>query len=208
MRCDVRRLSIAAVIVASSAGCGGRSARVAPSAFHTEVTDPAGDARADRVVPHPPDLVAAAVDRVGTTVSFAIRFAAGTFDRRTTRVTIELDVDQSLATGIQTAYGLGIDYIVDLWAPAARAVVQQARPSPPGSPTACSPCYVNVAAVRLAVHDDEMTVGVPLSRLGNPRGPMLFRVLAYSMRPGLPPSGATVVTDMMPDAAAPPARVP
>jgi hypothetical protein len=137
--------------------------------------------------------------------AFDIRFAAGTFDPASTRVTIQLDIDQLESTGIRTVYGLGIDYTVDMWAATRRALVLRAVPS--GSCTSSSPCYVEAGSAPLTLQDDGMKVVVPLSLLGQSNGRLNFRVLAYAMRPGTAAVLPTTVSDFMPDVALPPVRL-
>jgi hypothetical protein len=198
---------LAATILAAAA-CGAHQPRVPPVAMHAEVTDPAGDARPVPDVASAPDLVGLTADVAGNTVTFRVRFAPATFDRDSTRVTIQLDTDSAPATGMPTPYGLGIDYIIDLWAPTRRAVIQRATPAPPpGNPQACNPCYVGTGTARVALLDDGMTVAVRLSRMANPHGPMTFRVLAYAMRPGARPTAPTVTADFMPDVTLPAGRI-
>jgi hypothetical protein len=64
----------------------------------------------------PPDLVHGTIDVANSNVTFTIQFAVGTMNPQTTRLSLELDTDQNAATGITGASGLGIDYVLDLWA--------------------------------------------------------------------------------------------
>jgi len=105
-----------------------------------------------------------------------------------------------------TAYGLGIDYIVDMWPPSRRAVIQRANRPAIGA-SACNPCYVATGAVRLALTADGMQATVPLSRLGNGSGAMNFRILAYASPPGGASPLPTIVSDVMPDPTLPPGFV-
>src|SRR5262245_34397812 len=106
--------------------CGSSSpAAPASNTFHAEVTDPAGDAVAAAAGVPKPDLVRGVADVSGGAITFTIQFAAGTLDRASTRVTIELDTDQNAATGIQGGPGVGIDYVLGLLAPMSQAAVQQ-----------------------------------------------------------------------------------
>jgi hypothetical protein len=191
------RLAISAaatVILTAACGSSTTSPGTAPSAntFHAEVADPAGDAIASAGVLNPPDLVHGTVDVAGGSVTFNIQFAAGTFDRQSTRVSIELDIDQSSATGIGGA-GLGIDYVLDMWAPTNQAKVQQAMPA---ACAAGGPCYGDTASVALTFGVDSMTASVPLGLLGNASGRLNYRVFAY-----LSPQTTTPITvaDVMPD---------
>jgi len=173
--------------------------------FHAEISDPAGDAQPVQVASRGPDLVRGIVDVRDGLATFDIRFAPGTFDPASTRVTIQLDTDQVATTGIGTVYGLGIDFTLDLWAPMGWALVLKAVPS--GACTAVSPCYVRAGSGSLTLLDDGMKVTVPLSLLGNCDGRMDFRVLSYAAKPGGSTSLPTNVSDMMPDAGQPNGRL-
>jgi hypothetical protein len=175
----------------------------APSAFHAEVADPAGDAVVAAGVSTSPDLIHATVDVAGGNVTFGIQFAPGALDPQTTRVTIELDTDQNLSTGIAGAGPMGIDYIVDMWAPQTPGtLVQQA------APTACAAggaCYVTVGTALLNVGSDGATTTVPLGMIGNASGRLNYRILAYGLPQQTTP---TITADVMPNISLPPAHVP
>jgi hypothetical protein len=200
-----RFVYLAATLLA--VGCGSHQPRQLPPAIHADVADPIGDAQPVAGVRTPPDLVGVTADVVGNTMTVRVRFAPGTFDRDTTRITIQLDTDSTTTTGIQTRNGIGIDYIIDAWAPTRRGLVQRANPPPLGSGLPCNPCYVGTGSARVALEPDAMTVTARLSRMANPHGPMAFRVLAYAMRPGTRQAAPTAVADSLPDEALPPARV-
>lgn len=170
---------------------------------HGEATDPVGDAVPVPGAAHPPDLVHGAVDIVKGEVTFGIRFANGSLDDQTTRVTIELDVDRNPATGIRTPQGLGIDFIVDLWARNGEATIERAVPT--GACTTASPCYATVGRAYFRTVDDEMRATIPAALVGITDGPVTFRVMAYvspqdTDRP-------TIVSDVMPDQHLPPGVV-
>ncbi len=122
---------------------------------------------------------------------------------QTTRLTIELDTDQNSSTGITGASGVGIDYVLDLWASRSpQALVQRA------TPTTCANgamCYTDVGTASVTVGTDTMSTTVPLAMLGNASGRMNFRVFAYASPQSTTP---TVTADVMPDIALPPAHVP
>jgi hypothetical protein len=170
--------------------------------FHVEVTDPVGDAVASPGVPNSPDLVHGTVDVIGGSITFTIQFAPGTLDRQTTRLTIELDTDQNPSTGITGASGLGIDYILDMWAArTTQTLIQQAMP------TTCSSggvCYMDVGTASLSLGTDSMAATVPLATLGSASGRVNYRVFAYASQSTTP----TVVADVMPDINLSPAHVP
>ena len=197
----VRRvLVVSAAIVAI--GCGQSSPEnPTPTTLHAEAADSAGDAV---VVPGgrlAPDLIRSTVDVADGNVTFAIQFVAGTLDRQTTRLTIELDTDQNPSTGIRTGT-LGVDFALDLWtARPGQANVQRATPA---SCASDGPCYTDVAAAPLTIGSDTLTTTVPLSSLGGSAGRLQYRVTAY-VSPQPPP---TVVADQLPNADLAPAHVP
>src|SRR5437016_8026705 len=137
------------------------------SSLHADITDPVGDTVRDPLFRISPDLVHGQANVVGRKIIFTIWFAPGTFDRSTTRLTIQLDVDHNPLTGIATSTGLGIDYIVDMWAPLRRAVISKAVP---GTCTTNDPCYLPIGAAPLTFVSDGMSVTLPLSRIGNDDG--------------------------------------
>jgi len=204
----VHRLAIgAATAILSTAACGSNTtsptAAPSPNIFHAEVTDPVGDVVVTAGVPRPPDLVHATVDVVDGSVTLTIQFAPGTMSAQTTRLTIQLDTDQNASTGIPGGNGVGIDYILDLWAVRAQqTLVQQAQPA---SCASGSTCYTDVGAVSVTVGTETMSTTVPLAMLGNASGRMNYRVFAYTLPQATAP---TVVADVMPDITVPAAHVP
>ena len=192
-----------------AAGCGGHRPHVtAAPTLHVDVSDQVGDSRPAPDFPNPPDLARGTVDVVGGSITFTVYFATGTFDPASTRVTIQLDTDQVQSTGIRTTYGLGIDYVLDLWAPTGRTVILKAAPGAAETGSACNPCYVEVGSVPLTLVADGMRATAALSLIGSAEGRLSFRVLAYSMKPGITSSLPTTVSDLMPDVTLPPGRVP
>lgn len=183
------------------AGCGSATApSTAP--LHGEVTDRNGDALPDPSVPVSPDLAFGTVDVFAETITFTMRFAPGTLDRSTSRLTVELDTDQNASTGIGTN-GLGVEYVLDMWATTPQAGILKAMPGT--SCAALDPCYVPVGTAPLSIVGDSMIVAMPLSLLGSADGRLNFRVIAYASRAG---AGSTVTADVMPDIALPPGHVP
>jgi hypothetical protein len=201
------RLAIGAATAILTAACGSNTtiSTTAPSTttLHAEVTDPVGDAIASPGVPNPPDLVHGTVDVVGGSLTFTIQFGPGTLDRQTTRLTIQLDTDQNASTGITGASGLGIDYVLDLWAArSTQTLIQQAMPA------TCSSggvCYTDVGTASLSLGTDSMATTVSLAALGNVSGRLNYRVFAYASPQSTTPAA---VADVMPDITLPPAHVP
>ena len=189
--------------IACLSACSGSTSAPSSNALHAEVTDPAGDAVASPGTPNPPDLIHGTVDVGGGNITFAIQFAAGTLDKQTTRLTIELDTDQNSSSGITGASGVGIDYVLDLWnVRTPPTLVQQATPATCSSGGSC---YNAVGSGSLNIGSDTMTATVALSALGNTSGRLNYRVFAYAFPQGALP---TVVADVMPDINLPPAHVP
>jgi hypothetical protein len=190
------RVAIGAASLILTIACGSSNSPTAPSTntFHAEVTDPVGDAVASQGFPNTPDLVHGTVDVNGATITFNIQFSPGTLDRSTTRVGIALDTDQVLATGIN-AWGIGVDYLLDMWAPTNQATTEKAMPTGTGTPS--NPFYVNVGTAPLSVVGDSMTVTVPLSLLGNASGRLNYRVFTYSE--AFQSSTSSAIADVMPD---------
>jgi len=194
------RMTCLAAFLLTGAGCGSATApSTAP--LHGEVTDPSGDAAPDPSVPVSPDLAGGTVDVFAETITFTMRFAPGTLDRSTSRLTIELDTDQNVSTGIRTN-GLGVEYVLDMWATTTQAGILKAMPGT--SCAALDPCYVPIGTAPLSIVGDSMAVAMPLSLLGSADGRVNFRVIAYASRSGV---GPIVTADVMPDIALPPGHV-
>jgi hypothetical protein len=195
-----------------STHCGSSTASTSPTSslitssavlFHGETSDAQGDAVVSAGVGNPPDLIRGTVDVTGTSITFTIQFASGTMNAQTTRLTIQLDTDQNPSTGVPGGNGVGIDYIVDLWAVRAQqTLVQQAQPA---SCTSGGTCYTDVGSVSASVGTDTLSTTVPLAMLGNASGRMNYRVFAYASPQTTAP---TVVADVMPDITGAPAHVP
>ena len=144
---------------------------------HAEIRDTSVDALPDVRVPVSPDLVLAAVD-VGTAdVAFRFRFRPGSFDRSTTRLTVDLDIDQNAATGVA-----GVEYQVHVF-PAGGRGADVVR-------TAGSIVTGKIAVTSL---EDGCDVSVPRRLLGEDDGRFDFRVSVYA-EPALP-----IVLDVLPD---------
>src|SRR5262249_16474332 len=142
------------------------------------------------------------VDVNNGAVTFTVQFAPGTFDRQTTRLSIELDTDQNPSTGIVGAAGMGIDFVLDLWAPTNQTTIQQALPA---TCLTTNVCYSATGVVPLVFATEGMSATVPLTMLGNASGRLNFRVFAYFAPQATSP---TVVADTMPDITLAPTHVP
>ena len=156
-----------------------------PGAIHVEVRDTSVDALPDVRIPVSPDLVLAAVD-VGTAdVAFSFRFRPDSFDPATTRVVIDLDIDQNAATGTG-----GVEYQVFVVPATGRADVVQAI-----NPSVTAPRLTEVldGTVLVGCVADGCDVTVPRRLLGNDDGRFDFRVRVFA------DPLATTVLDVLPD---------
>ena len=203
-RRDVLVLVLPVLVSTSCGSSPTASSTTSPTVtFHGETSDPSNDAIVSAGVVIPPDLIHGAVDVAGGSVTFTIQFAPGTMSAQTTRVTIQLDTDQNPSTGVPGGNGVGIDYIVDLWAiRAQQTLVQQAQPA---SCASGNTCYTDVGVVAATVTTDAMSTTVPLAMLGNASGRLTYRVFTYASPQAAAP---TVVADVMPDITQPAAHVP
>ena len=203
MRSRIGAIALSALpAFASACASSSTSPSTTANTFHANVADPAGDAVGSAGVSKPPDLAKGTVDVTGGSVTFTIQFASGTFDRQTSRLSIELDTDQNPSTGIVGASGLGIDYLLDLWGPTNQAAIQQALPA---TCATAQLCYSTIGTAPLLFAADSMAVTVPLTLLGNASGRLNYRVFAYYSPQATSP---TIVADTMPDVALAPAHVP
>ena len=192
-------------LAVGTASCGSSPTASSSSSvtFHAEASDPVGDAVSAPGVPSAPDLVHGTVDVANSNATFAIQFAPGTMSLQTTRLTVELDTDQNPATGITGASGLGIDYVLDLWAARtdSQTLIQHAMPA------TCSSggvCYTDVGSAPLTLGTDTVSTTVPLAMIGNASGRMNVRVFAYAS----PQNATSAVADVMPDITLAPVHVP
>jgi hypothetical protein len=195
--------SLAALVIAAAA-CGlppGPSdSPSSSSGLRGEITDPAADTQPDARVRIAPDLIRATADVGGGNITLVIQFASGTFDHQTTRVSVLLDTDLNMSTGIAPRQGLGADYGIDLSAATTLANVTRADPS--GCAAQLS-CFNVVGSAPITVGTDSMQVVVPLSLLGNADGRMAFAMNSYV----LVATATAVVFDFMPDANQVPGRI-
>jgi hypothetical protein len=202
-----RVLLLLVSLTVSSVGCGSSpttaSTVASISTFHAEATDPAGDAVVSAGVATPPDMVHSTVDVAGGAVTFTVQFAPGTMNTQTTRLDIQLDTDQNASTGVSGGNGVGIDYILDLWAARTQqTLVQQAQPATCANGGSC---YTDVGVASISMGINTMSTTVSLSVLGNASGRINYRIFAYASPQATTP---TVVADVMPDTTLPPAHIP
>ena len=161
--------------------------------LHGEVNDLIGDVRSYPGVANPPDLVHATADVVGGNIVFTVSLAPGTFDPATTLLIINLDTDQSAATGQAPD---GTDYLVSM----GDGQGNQALVAKNAGPLT----FTTVGSASVGFATDGMTATVPLSLLGNDDGKLNFRVTSFVHLPGMQTSGGL---DDMPDSSLPPGRV-
>ena len=126
------------------------------------------------VVPVPPDLVAAAIDVAGGSLTATVSFAPGTLSAADTFACVMLDVDENASTGNASAGGdvqLGFDYSVCAVLPRGSTSAQVSRLSG-GTASAVG----SVPATFLSA--DQVRFTVPLSLLGNDDGRVAFKVVS------------------------------
>ena len=150
-----------------------------------EIRDSSVDALPDVRVPVSPDLVSVIVDARGANLTFRFRFRAGSFDRSTTRLEVDLDIDQNPATG--TA---GVEYqLIVAPAKAQAVVVQTIKPFVTGT----KPPAVPIRTVPVSSDADGCEVNIPRQLLGDDDGRFDFRVRVFA------DPLATTVLDVLPD---------
>jgi hypothetical protein len=158
--------------------------------IHLEVSDPSGDAVAapGTLPPKAPDLIAAIADVAAGTLTLTVRFAPGTFDRRTMGVFVQLDTDNNPLT---PRGGRGYEYFI-------------------GSNTGGIMKYNagdrTTETADVTFLNDALRITVSLKRLGSRDGNLSFRVEAYTRATAS--SGAIQsIVDVMPDGGLPAARL-
>ena len=196
---------VLAIAAAAAAGCSGSS--TAPSSgssttatLRADVTDPAGDTAVDARIAVAPDLIRATVTVGSQTLTFAVAFAPGTFNRDTTRVSALLDTDLNGSTGIRQIDGVGADYALLFNPTTGRVSISKADEAGCAARLAC---YTETASVPLQQVADGVQATVPLSSLGGADGRMTFEVNASALVAPLAP----VLFDFLPDTNLAPARV-
>jgi hypothetical protein len=153
--------------------------------IHAEIRDTSVDALPHVRIPVSPDLVLAAVD-VGTAeVAFRFRFRPDSFDPATTRVVVDLDIDQNAATGTG-----GVEYQVFVVPATGRANVVQ-----PTRPPVTAPRSTDVlnGVVPVTCVADGCDVTVPRRLLRDDDGRFDFRVRVFA------DPLTTTVLDVLPD---------
>lgn len=145
--------------------------------IHAEIRDTSVDSLPDVRVPVSPDLVLAVVD-VGTAdVAFKFRFRPGSFDRSTTRLAVDLDIDQNAATGVG-----GVEYRVQIFPAGGR-----------GADVVRTADSIATGKIPVSCLEDGCDVTVPRRLLGEDDGRFDFRVSVYAEQ-ALP-----IVLDVLPD---------
>ena len=145
--------------------------------IHAEIRDTSVDSLPDIRVPVSPDLVLAVVDVGPADVAFTFRFRPGSFDRSTTRLTVDLDIDQSAATGVA-----GVEYRVHIFPAGGR-----------GADVLRTADSVVTGKIPVSCVEDGCDVTVPRKLLGEDDGRFDFRVSVYAEQ-ALP-----IVLDVLPD---------
>ena len=145
----------------------------------SEIRDSSVDALPDVRIPVSPDLVLAVVDVDATNVVFRFRFRPGSFDASTTKLEVDLDIDQNAASG-----SAGIEYQVLVFPAGGRGadVVRTVGAT-----------ETVVGTVPVSSDADGCEVSIPRRLLGDDDGRFDFRVRVYAEQ-----AGATVL-DVLPD---------
>jgi hypothetical protein len=193
------------LVVLSLVACAHKQTpTVAPIRFQGEASDVVGDALAIPGVDRPPDLVHATIRVTDDDIMLGVRFAPGTFDPATTAVTIQLDTDLDVKTGVPLRM-IGVDYTIGLGKFAGdRATLSQAT-NGEGCPRPSAPCtYVVVTRWPVSFVDDGVDAIISRAAFRRFDGRLNFRVLAY-----VQPQGAqfSTTTDQLPDSRLAPAQV-
>ena len=174
--------------VLALAACGGSTSAPSTSSLTSTLTGSVTDGIGDTVilpvirdgvamtpvVPVPPDLVAAAIDVAGGSLTATLSFAPGTLSAPDTFACVMLDVDENASTGNASAGGdvqLGFDYSVCAVLPRGSTSAQVSRLSG-GTASAVG----SVPATFLSA--DQVRFTVPLSLLGNDDGRVAFKVVS------------------------------
>ena len=166
----------------ASLACGSRAhagaQTPATGRIHADIRDTSIDSLPDVRIPVSPDLVLAAVDVGAADVAFRFRFRPESFDPATTRVVVDLDIDQNAATG-----SAGVEYEVRIVPAGGRGaeVVSTAHAT-----------EAVAGRVPVSVVDDGYDVSIPRRLLGED-GRFDFRVRVYAEQ-ALP-----LVLDVLPD---------
>lgn len=167
----------ASLACGSRAHAGAQTQRAAP--IHAEIRDSSVDALPDVKVPVSPDLVFAIVDVGPADVAFRFRFRTDSFDPTTTRVVVDLDIDQNAATG-----SAGVEYEVRI-APAGGR----------GADVVSTVHATEVVAGRVPVSvvAEGYDLSIPRRLLGNDDGRFDLRVRVFA------DPLTTTVLDVLPD---------
>jgi hypothetical protein len=147
--------------------------------IHAEIRDTSVDALPHVRIPVSPDLVLAAVD-VGTAdVAFRFRFRPDSFDPATTRVVVDLDIDQNAETGLA-----GVEYQLRVFPASGRGaeIVKTAGTT-----------ETMVGTVSVSAVEDGCDLTIPRRLLGDDDGRFDLRVRIYADQ-----APATVL-DVLPD---------
>jgi hypothetical protein len=146
---------------------------------HAMLTDPVGDIPVDPRIAKPPDLTSVTVDIADGNLTFFVQFAPGTLDRDPDKLTwlrIDIDTDRNSATGNREQNGMGSDFDLLALANGTLAALQKAQPD------ACAsglPCSSAAGSVPMIVVGDTFRMTVPLSRINNTDGHLLFLIKTW-----------------------------
>lgn len=192
----------ALIYFALLAGCGGGGQPTAPSApsgptviYRADVTDSGADGTAVGF----PDLTRATIEILSDrSMRVRVELATATLDPESTWVTIELDTDRNVLTGVPGFIGLGgaVDLGVD------HRIEMGSRYVGPNARLTLYPPVATLASAATVFTSSSMETTFPLGSLD---GRMNFRVLVSRQLSNLP--SFTRVLDEVPDHALGPGRV-
>ena len=172
--------------------------------FRGAVTDATGDTFADPFgrVPVSPDLTAATIEVCNGTLTLTVSFATGTFLSNQTLVTVSLDTDENVGTGVVFLgdVTLGADFGILATSPGGSGQAQIRKWDPAANALTINTGTASVTFPR----SGQMQVAVPLSLLGNDDGRLAFKVYAAHWLTSTTSSGTL---DVMPNTGAPPGLV-
>ena len=146
--------------------------------FAGKVTDRIGDSTKSSQLPKPPDFVSATIAVTSETLTLTVSFAPGTLSEQT-GFRVYLDTDEDAQTGTATFSGernpIGADYVIRGVSPHQPKLAALTREAPPGQSTFLGPIDVTSPA------PDQRRIVLPLSRLGNDDGRLLFKLECYAV---------------------------
>jgi hypothetical protein len=146
--------------------------------FSGKLTDRAGDSTKSTQLPKPPDFVAATIEVSSDTLTLTVSFAPGTLSEQT-GMRVYLDTDEDVKTGAVTfpreRNPIGADYAIRGVSPHVPTKAALTRETAPSQSTFLGPIDVTSPA------PDKRRIVLPLARLGNDDGRLLFKLECYAV---------------------------